>query len=1289
MNPSSDTVRQRHVDAPTPRSQHSLTRTAGTCVTDMLTRQAAARPDDIAVIAPEGQLTYLELERAARGLARHLRGLGVKPDDLVGLYAEPSLDQIIAVWGVLFAGAAYLPLSPEYPQDRLRYMIEDSGSVILIAQGHLVAQLADLAPRDRRIVTLADAGPPSADVLPASRPDRLAYVIYTSGSTGQPKGVMIEHGGIAAQMRWLHDVGRIDHSATVLHKTPISFDAAQWEILASAVGAKVVVAAPGTHRDVEALIRAVVEHRVTILQCVPTLLQALADTDEFAKCTTLTRVFSGGEALTRKLARAVMKTLPDALLINLYGPTECTINATAMLIDADGDDDETGTVPIGVPVDNTSCFILDKNMAPVDIGETGELCIGGIQLARGYLNRPDQTRERFVASPFVPTERLFKTGDHAFWNPDGTITFVGRTDNQVKVDGYRIELDEIAVSIAAHPWVRRAAALVRPGPREQRPALVACVELNPGEAALMDQGLDAAHHRSKDSRLQVRAQLSGGGLRDRADLRDRCRVELLGAAGNADQRRAVFARKSYRFFDGGRVTRADLAKLLEPRELPVTRRRPGAVGLAELGEILRWFGQFHSDDRLLPKLSYASPGALYATQLYLETAGGDGISRGVYYYHPVEHALYWIADSWVSSPGLQVHFVGKRRAIEPVYQRSIAEVLEMETGHMLGVFDEVLPRRGLAITPLPFWPGTRYRLDIAPEDYYLGSFALRADAAQIPHDTTEIYLQTHLDRVDGLPAGMYRYDDSRFERISDDVVQRRHVIAINQRVYDRASFGIAIVNRSQPDWLRYIGLGRRLHQLQRNAQRIGLMSAGYSSKSGFPLPAAVRIDEIFASRGIQPGPVYFALGGRVSAEQVSSEGMYEDSVHTQGPAELIKAELARSLPRYMLPSKIVVLDQLPLTANGKVDTIALAGRPELAETTAAPRVAPATEPERWLASQWAELLKSDDVSTEDDFFASGGNSLIAVTLVNRINRQFGTQLPLQALFESPKLADLAARIAAPADSASSSRLVPLTGSGTGTGLPPVFCWPGLGGYPMNLRHLAHALDTKRQFFGVQAHGLNPGDSVYPTIGEMAAADIEQIKRIQPDGPYTLYGYSFGARVAFEATRQLEQAGDSVEQLLLLCPGNPRIAQDVPAHGRVAAYDNPVFVTILFSVFTGVISGPDLDLCLRTVRDEAAFVSFIHLRHPSLDEGLIRRIVRLVAKTYEFEYRFEELTGRQLRAPIGIIKATGDDYSFLDGLSGFSAAPPTVVQLAGDHYSVLRQPGVSDLAEAIRSMRAAS
>jgi non-ribosomal peptide synthetase component F len=252
---------------------------------------------------------------------------------------------------------------------------------------------------------------------------------------------------------------------------------------------------------------------VTTLQCVPTLLQALLDTERLSACTSLRKVFSGGEALSRPLARALGAALPWAGLVNLYGPTECTINATAYLVDPDALEEGAGAVPIGVPVDNTQCYILDEQLAPVDIGEPGELYIGGVQLARGYLHRPEQTRERFVPSPFVPTERLYRTGDLAYWNPDGTIQFTGRADNQVKLRGYRVELDEIALAIEEHTWVRRAAAVVTDDARTGFQNLVACVELNPKEAALMDQGNHGAHHQSKASRLQVRAQLSNPGVR--------------------------------------------------------------------------------------------------------------------------------------------------------------------------------------------------------------------------------------------------------------------------------------------------------------------------------------------------------------------------------------------------------------------------------------------------------------------------------------------------------------------------------------------------------------------------------------------------------------------------------------------------------------------------------------------------------------------------------------------------------------------------------------------------------
>ncbi|MFF1798419.1 AMP-binding protein, partial [Kitasatospora sp. NPDC058263] len=306
------------------------------------------------------------------------------------------------------------------------------------------------------------------------------------GTTRPPTAVMLAHRSIVSQLRWLVAGGHLGPDAAVLQKTPMSFDAAQWEILAPAGGARVVLGAPGVYRDPEALIDPVREYGVTTLQCVPTLLQALLDTERLGDCGTLRRLYSGGEALSRRLARALTAELPQAALVNLYGPTECTINATAHLVDPATVGEDAGSVPIGVPVDRTHCFVLDGDLAPVEPGATGELYLSGVQLARGYLNRPDLTAERFVASPHLPGERLYRTGDLAHGNPDGTLQCAGRVDNQVKLRGYRVELDEIALAIEEHTWVRRAAAIVTDDPRTGHRNLVACVELNPKEAALMD-----------------------------------------------------------------------------------------------------------------------------------------------------------------------------------------------------------------------------------------------------------------------------------------------------------------------------------------------------------------------------------------------------------------------------------------------------------------------------------------------------------------------------------------------------------------------------------------------------------------------------------------------------------------------------------------------------------------------------------------------------------------------------------------------------------------------------------
>ncbi|MDX6311513.1 MAG: hypothetical protein QOF44_977 [Streptomyces sp.] len=1274
---------------------------AGECLPELLREQLDKNPDDTAVVHGNETVTYRELVRTSSDLAAYLHHLGVVRDDCVGVFAEPSIDLLIGAWGILFAGSAYLPLSPDYPEERLRYMLADSGTKVVLAQEKLRSRLAELAPEGTLVATLEDAAAFARSDRTAAAvrsetgsgpgPRSLAYVIYTSGSTGQPKGVMIEHRSIVNQMRWLRDTHNVGPGKTVLQKTPMSFDAAQWEILAVGCGSKVVMGSAGIHRDPERLIEAVVRHRVTTLQCVPTLLQALVDTDELRDCTSLTQIFSGGEALSGTLAAECLAALPGCELVNLYGPTECTINSSAYTVDkavaVAGDGSH--SVPIGTPVAGTRYHILDDSRVPVAPGETGELYVSGIQLARGYLHRPELTAARFTVNPFSSDaghDRLYRTGDLARWNADGNAEYVGRVDTQVKLRGFRIELDEIRLRIETHDWVKNAAVIVKKDLRTGFQNLVSFVELNPKEAALMDQGNHGAHHQSKASRLQVKAQLSNRGCRDAEELDGKTVVDLPGREPTPEQRRLAFSRKTYRFFEGGSVDKADILRLLGRRVRGTDSRGPEDLSRFEMGRILRYFGQYLSEERLLPKYGYASPGSLYATQMYFELDGLAGLEPGFYYYHPVHHRLVLISEKAAADhPRIKIHFMGKKRAVEPVYRNNIQEVLEIETGHMVGLFEEILPGHGLSIIPLDHIPAARDHLECAAEDYYLGTFEIVRYAPPVPDDSLEIYVQPHPGKVDGLPAGQYLYRDGDLEPISDELVLKKHVIAINQQVYERSSLGITVISKSDRGWLRYVELGRKLQHLQMNDLNIGFMSSGYSSKTGNDLPSAKRMQHILEAGGRDGGPSYFFVGGRVSDDQVRGEDMKEDVVHMKGPAELIKDDLAAFLPDYMVPNRVTVLDRLPLTANGKIDSRALEALEAPDSGTARPAdrpyTAPRTETERRVGEIWKTLMKREDVSVLDDFFESGGNSLIAVGIINRINREFRSSLPLQVLFDSPTVEKLALSVddetAEPP-----SRLVLLRAGGEAS---PAFCWPGLGGYTMNLKPLAEAVGGGQPFYGVQAHGINEGETPYPTIKEMAAADIKAMKRLHPEGPYTLWGYSFGARVAFETAYQLEQAGDRVTGLFLIAPGSPalRSPAGTDAHDPDAAYRDKAYLTILFSVFAGTITGPALEECLGVVRDEDTFASFIADRYRHLDRDLVKRVMRIVQLTYRFKYTFDELLERRISAPVTIFKAQGDDYSFIESSNGYSAHSPTVFEIEADHYSILKPPHVDGLVDRIR------
>lgn len=432
------------------------------CIPQFLEAHAERTPDAVAVILEDKELTYGELNRRANRLAHYLQGLGVGPEVLVGVCMQRSLEMVIALLGVLKAGAAYVPLDPTYPQERLAYMLEDSRPSVLLTQQHLSGALP---VKEARVVCVDTRWPSigrESEANPACRvvDDSLAYVIYTSGSTGKPKGAMNTHGGIWNRLLWMQEAYRLTAADRVMQKTPLSFDVSVWELLWPLLaGACLVLARPGGHKDGRYLVELIAEQGITTVHFVPPMLQVFLEEDGVENCDSLRRVICSGEALPVSLQERFFARL-GAELHNLYGPTEAAVDVTYWACEREG---TRKAVPIGRPIANTQIYLLDSAMRPVPVGLPGDLYIGGAGLARGYLNRPELTGEKFVPHPFSdrPGARLYRTGDQARYLPDGNIEFLGRTDQQVKIRGFRIELGEVEAALKQHSAVRNVVVVAR------------------------------------------------------------------------------------------------------------------------------------------------------------------------------------------------------------------------------------------------------------------------------------------------------------------------------------------------------------------------------------------------------------------------------------------------------------------------------------------------------------------------------------------------------------------------------------------------------------------------------------------------------------------------------------------------------------------------------------------------------------------------------------------------------------------------------------------------------------
>jgi amino acid adenylation domain-containing protein len=664
----------------------------------LIAAQAARTPDAAAVQFQDQRLTYRELEAAADRVARRLRAEGAGPGTLVAVSAERSTELVVGLLGVLKSGAAYVPLDPDYPADRLAFMLADAGAPVLLTQSRL-----RVPDTDATVIFLDDPSafrPGFARKLPplpdAPQAGDVAYMIYTSGSTGKPKGVPNTHRGIVNRLDWMQRTYRLDGTDVVLQKTPASFDVSVWEFFwPLTAGARLVLAKPGGHKDAAYLRDLIVGEGVTTTHFVPSMLAMFLAEDGIAACTSLRRVVCSGEELPAAAVRAFVAALPGTELWNLYGPTEAAVDVSAFRCEAGLD-----TVPIGAPIQNIRLYVLDPAGQPVPPGVPGELHIGGVGLALGYHDRPGLTATRFVPDPFGPPGgRLYRTGDLTRWRADGTVEFLGRIDHQVKLRGLRIELGEIEAALRAQPGVTEAAVTVR----EDRPGDKRLVAYLAGAAEPDPAALKAALKKTLPDYMVPSAYvgldalpLGPSGKLDRRALP--APVALAGGAGSAPPStpaELVFAAiwadvlglpsvgVDDDFFDlGGHSLLATQVVARARRQLAGVGQPVSVMDVFTLKTIreLAAFASTAQEDRgprrLLHRLTPAPSKAPDLSLVCVPYGGGSAVV-----YQPLADALPPGHALWsVAIPGHDVGLTEQRLPFEELADRVAAEIQELVTG---------------------------------------------------------------------------------------------------------------------------------------------------------------------------------------------------------------------------------------------------------------------------------------------------------------------------------------------------------------------------------------------------------------------------------------------------------------------------------------------------------------------------------------------------------------------------------------------------------------------------------
>ncbi len=1101
------------------------------CIHHLFEEQALKTPDAPAVHFDSLTLTYSELNRRSNNLAHRLQRAGVGPESLVGVFMERSVEMVVALMATLKAGGAYLPLDPQQPDRRLQSMLSESNVRVVLTQKRLASRLPLEAPKaievDQEFGTLGPDDDKNPDALVA--PNNLAYVIYTSGSTGTPKGVMNEHKGVTNRLLWMQDQYRLEPEDRILQKTPYSFDVSVWEFFWPLMtGASLVLAKPGGHRDPSYLAELIASMQITTIHFVPSMLRAFLEVKNLEYKTPLKRLFCSGEALSVDLQNAFFERI-EAELHNLYGPTEAAIDVTYW---ACRPGKSLESVPIGRPVANTQIYILDERMQPLPIGVTGELFIGGVQVGRGYLNRPDLTEERFTSNPFDLENqgRLYRTGDLARFRADGAVEYLGRTDHQVKIRGVRIELEEIENTLSERSDVS-SAVVVSDCDKNGDDRLIAYVVPDKANGGKTQQQ---------------------GSLEKRIDDWRKIYDKNYSAPDNAFVPIENFSTwvSSY---TGDPIPKEEMREWLEQTIERIAAHRPRKVFEIGCGMGLLLFRlaphceQYVATDFSKDAVEYVID---HLEGLPPDSASVDVRQREAVDFSGVEPKSFdtVIVNSVCQYfPSIDYFFNMLEGAMDAVADDGVIFLGDLRNLSLLRAFHASVELARAPADTVKSELNARVQNRITQENELLFDPRIFAILQNRYPRISDIRIDVKRSAFDNEMA-KYRYDvtlklgsdDHKtacpvWKNWGQDVADLREIEAIltdqSLPVFGITGFPNArlIEEFSLLDWLEAPdGLAtvfdwRKQQKTESDGQGVTpdqlwklALTHSYDVEVRWNASNDQALDIMFWKIG-EPRPAFPTTPADVTVDLHSFANDPLASGQSDEFTKTLRVHLAKSLPEYMVPNAIVILDQLPLSPNGKLDRKALPA--PITEQAPANRLVqkPRNDIEAAIASIWEDELGCQADVTES-FFEIGGDSLKAVRLVAALEEHFRKELRLDSLFDYPTIEAQAQLLGAEFSAPEHDCLVEIRAGSPE--ITPLFLVHDADGETVLYRHLAERLSCMRP-----TYGLRPPANPNLTIEETAAAFIRAIRAVRPHGPYLLGGLCAGGVLAVEMAIQLRAEGE--------------------------------------------------------------------------------------------------------------------------------------------------------------------